>query len=106
MKEKIVITWDTHHFMLNGSRTNCYQIYIKELVWKGKISITTNLQESMHDDDDDDDTKTFVWEYTIFTFIPIWHTYVHMHACMPARACMRTHMQLSTFSVFLKCYIK
>ena len=51
--------------MLNGSKTKFYQIYIKELVWKGQISITTNLQEPMHDDDDDDDddnsnTKTFV----------------------------------------------
>jgi hypothetical protein len=52
--------------MLNGSRKKFYQIYIKEMVWKGRISITTNLQESMHDDDD---TKTCL-EYTLLTFIP------------------------------------
>ena len=48
--------------MLNGSRTKFYQTYIKELVWKGQIPITTELQESMHDDDDDNNsnTKTFV----------------------------------------------
>jgi hypothetical protein len=50
---------------------------------------------------DDDDTKTCL-EYTLLTFIPTWHMYVHMHVCLRTRA----YMKFSTSGVFLKCYTK
>ena len=102
MKEKIVLTWNIQPSLLNGSRTQFCQTYIKELVQKGQVSITTNLRESMHDDDDDDDdhdhdddddddTKIFVYNAPFSlssqfdVCIYLWmhaHMYTHMHIHM------------------------
>jgi len=87
--------------MLNGSKTKFYQIYIKELVWKGQISIKTNLQESMHDDDDNSNTMMIMMIIIIvipkhFSRIHHFHfhpnlTYVHTCACMPPSAHARAY---------------